>query len=72
MDATMVARWNEVVAKGTRSWQLGDFAVRQSPDGMAALLDALAGQKHPDRRQQPLSSDLIGRAPLRRSFMSAR
>jgi calcineurin-like phosphoesterase family protein len=46
MDATMVARWNEVVGPGDTVFHLGDFAVRQSAARMAELLAALAGEKH--------------------------
>jgi calcineurin-like phosphoesterase family protein len=46
MDATMVARWNEVAGAEDEVWHLGDFAVRQRPDRMAQLLEALAGTKH--------------------------
>ena len=46
MDAAMVARWNEVVGPGDQVWHLGDFAVRQSAERMARLLEALAGTKH--------------------------
>jgi calcineurin-like phosphoesterase family protein len=46
MDAAMVARWNEAVGPGDQVWHLGDFAVRQSAERMAGLLEALAGDKH--------------------------
>jgi calcineurin-like phosphoesterase family protein len=46
MDATMIARWNEVVRAGDEVWHLGDFAVRQPAARMEVLLEALAGRKH--------------------------
>jgi calcineurin-like phosphoesterase family protein len=46
MDAAMVARWNEVVGPDDQVWHLGDFAVRQSAERMARLLETLAGRKH--------------------------
>ena len=46
MDAAMVERWNEAVAPTDDVWHLGDFAVRQTPERMAALLSQLRGRKH--------------------------
>ena len=46
MDAARVARWNEVVGPDDQVWHLGDFAVRQSAERMARLLETLAGTKH--------------------------
>jgi calcineurin-like phosphoesterase family protein len=46
MDQHMIARWNSVVSPGEVVWQLGDFAVRQSPERVASLLKMLHGQKH--------------------------
>jgi calcineurin-like phosphoesterase family protein len=46
MDATMVARWREVVGPRDQLWHLGDFAVRQPADRVAQLLAALTGEKH--------------------------
>jgi len=46
MDQAMVERWNEVIGPDDEVWHLGDFAVRQSPARMAALLEALSGRKH--------------------------
>jgi len=46
MDQAMVERWNEVIGPDDEVWHLGDFAVRQSPARMAALLEALCGRKH--------------------------
>ena len=46
MDAAMIERWNEAVAPGDEVWHLGDFAIRQSPERMAALLAGLHGRKH--------------------------
>ena len=45
MDAALVERWNEAVAPTDDVWHLGDFAVRQTPERMAALLDQLRGRK---------------------------
>ncbi len=45
-DAAMIERWNEAVAPGDDVWHLGDFAVRQTPERMAALLGQLRGRKH--------------------------
>jgi calcineurin-like phosphoesterase family protein len=46
MDDAMVSRWNAVVGPNDEVWHLGDFAVRQPAEGMARLLEALAGRKH--------------------------
>jgi calcineurin-like phosphoesterase family protein len=46
MDRVMIDRWNAVVGIGDELWHLGDFAVRQSPERVAALLRVLNGQKH--------------------------
>jgi calcineurin-like phosphoesterase family protein len=46
MDATMVARWNEVVGPDDQVWHLGDFAVRQPAARMEELVAMLAGDKH--------------------------
>ncbi len=46
MDAAMIARWNETVAPEDDIWHLGDFAIRQTPERMAALLAGLHGRKH--------------------------
>jgi calcineurin-like phosphoesterase family protein len=46
MDEQMIDRWNSVVDPGDEIWQLGDFAVRQSPERVAHLLTALNGRKH--------------------------
>ena len=46
MDAALVERWNEAVAPSDDVWHLGDFAVRQAPERMAALLGQLHGRKH--------------------------
>lgn len=61
MDAAMVERWNAVVAPEDEVWHLGDFAVRQTPARVAALLECLHGTKHlitgnndpPEVRAQP-------------------
>jgi calcineurin-like phosphoesterase family protein len=46
MDRQMVAQWNSVIKPEDEVWHLGDFAVRQSPERVAALLTELLGQKH--------------------------
>ena len=48
MDRQMIARWNSVVSQGDGDevWHLGDFAVRQSTERVACLLDKLHGRKH--------------------------
>lgn len=46
MDRQMIARWNASVAPHDEVWHLGDFAVRQSPERAASLLNELHGQKH--------------------------
>ena len=46
MDAAMVARWNNAVGREDEVWHLGDFAWRQKPDRIAALLATLHGRKH--------------------------
>lgn len=46
MDRRMVARWNALVQPDDDVWHLGDFAVRQPPARVAALLSELHGRKH--------------------------
>jgi calcineurin-like phosphoesterase family protein len=46
MDRVMIDRWNAVVEPEDEVWHLGDFAVRQSPERVASLLNVLNGQKH--------------------------
>lgn len=46
MDRQMVARWNALVGPDDVVWHLGDFAVRQSAERVAALLGELHGRKH--------------------------
>src|SRR5206468_748650 len=38
--------WNSVVEPGDEVWHLGDFAVRQSPERVAFVLNELHGRKH--------------------------
>jgi calcineurin-like phosphoesterase family protein len=45
MDAALVRAWNETVGREDEVWHLGDFAIRQSPARMAALLGQLQGRK---------------------------
>jgi calcineurin-like phosphoesterase family protein len=45
MDAALVRAWNETVGGSDEVWHLGDFAIRQSPARMAALLGRLQGRK---------------------------
>jgi hypothetical protein len=46
MDRQMIDRWNSVVGADDEVWHLGDFALRQRPDRVAALVKALHGRKH--------------------------
>lgn len=46
MDRAMIERWNSAVEPDDEVWHLGDFAVRQSPERVGSLLDALNGRKH--------------------------
>jgi calcineurin-like phosphoesterase family protein len=46
MDQQMIFRWNSVIKPADEVWHLGDFAVRQSAERVAALLMALHGEKH--------------------------
>ena len=48
MDQQMIERWNAVVQPGNSDevWLLGDFAVRQSSERVAFLLNTLNGRKH--------------------------
>ena len=46
IDRVMIDRWNAVVGTSDEVWHPGDFAVRQSPERVAALLRVLNGQKH--------------------------
>ncbi len=45
-DEALVARWNGRVGPGDTVWHLGDFALGPTPERAAAILDALAGEKH--------------------------
>lgn len=44
-DATLIARWNALVAPDDVIWHLGDFA-RGTTDEVEALLGQLYGEKH--------------------------
>jgi calcineurin-like phosphoesterase family protein len=46
MDRAMIEAWNARVGPEDEVWHLGDFAVRQKPERVAALLGALHGRKH--------------------------
>jgi calcineurin-like phosphoesterase family protein len=46
MDRQMIDRWNSVIGPDDEVWHLGDFAIRQRPDRVAALVKALHGRKH--------------------------
>ena len=46
MDEAMIARWNEVVGPDDEVWHLGDVAIGQRPEAVAAILDRLPGRKH--------------------------
>ncbi len=45
MDRHMIDRWNSVVGLDDEVWHLGDFAIRQWPERVAALVMALQGRK---------------------------
>jgi calcineurin-like phosphoesterase family protein len=46
MDQAMIERWNAAVGPVDEVWHLGDFAIRQLPERVAALRRALNGRKH--------------------------
>jgi calcineurin-like phosphoesterase family protein len=46
MNAAMIARWNETVAREDEVWHLGDFALRTGAEAAASLLRQLNGRKH--------------------------
>ena len=48
IDQEMIDRWNAAVSPGDADevWHLGDFAVRQSTERVAYLLNTLHGTKH--------------------------
>jgi calcineurin-like phosphoesterase family protein len=46
MDQRMLERWNALVQSDDDVWHLGDFAVRQPAERVAALLRELLGRKH--------------------------
>jgi calcineurin-like phosphoesterase family protein len=46
MDLEMIDRWNSAITPEDEVWHLGDFAVRQSPQRVCALLSELRGRKH--------------------------
>jgi calcineurin-like phosphoesterase family protein len=46
MDRQMIERWNSIIKPDDEVWHLGDFAVRQSSERLASLLNELHGQKH--------------------------
>lgn len=46
MDAALIEGWNSTVGPEDEVWHLGDFAIRQRPERMAEVLDALHGRKH--------------------------
>lgn len=46
MDRRMIDCWNSVVETEDEVWHLGDFAVRQPAERVAALLRKLHGRKH--------------------------
>jgi calcineurin-like phosphoesterase family protein len=45
-DAGLIQRWNDVVGPCDTVWHLGDFALGPPPDRVAAIFDALQGEKH--------------------------
>jgi calcineurin-like phosphoesterase family protein len=46
MDAALIERFNRAVAPTDDLYHLGDFAVRQKPERIEALLQVLHGRKH--------------------------
>lgn len=46
MDDALIAAWNSAVEADDEVYHLGDFALRQKPGRVEALLAALAGNKH--------------------------
>jgi calcineurin-like phosphoesterase family protein len=46
MDEALIAGWNAALGRDDEVWHLGDFAIRQSPERMTALLERLHGRKH--------------------------
>lgn len=46
MDQELINRWNSAVGDEDEVWHLGDFAIRQSPERVLQLLQALHGRKH--------------------------
>ena len=46
MNEGLVERWNETVGPDDVVWHLGDFAIRQRPEMVAAVLARLRGHKH--------------------------
>ncbi len=46
MDEALIRRWNAVVGPKDTVWHLGDFAVRQPAERMAAILEGLNGTRH--------------------------
>lgn len=46
MNMAMIEHWNETVGADDEVWHLGDFAIRQPPEIVAALLAGLNGKKH--------------------------
>jgi calcineurin-like phosphoesterase family protein len=46
MNEGLVERWNDTVGPDDVVWHLGDFAIRQRPAVVAALLARLNGRKH--------------------------
>lgn len=46
MNRAMVERWNATVGPDDEVWHLGDFALRMTPEAIAALLGSLNGRKH--------------------------
>ncbi|RYB03685.1 metallophosphoesterase family protein [Lichenibacterium ramalinae] len=45
-DAGLIEGWNARVGPDDTVWHLGDFALGPAPDRIAAILSALAGEKH--------------------------
>jgi calcineurin-like phosphoesterase family protein len=66
MNEGIIARWNETVGPDDEVWHLGDFAIRQKPAIVAALLARLAGRKHlvTGNNDPPATTELEGWASV--------
>lgn len=62
MNEAIIERWNATVAPDDEVWHLGDFAIRQRPELVAALLNRLHGRKHllTGNNDPPATTELDG------------